>query len=84
MADRAPISSTLNWCYGVVIADGRLIVAETGNRRVLVWNEILQWNGAPADLVLGQRDMSTRDENAGEGLARAACAGRTRPRSPQA
>ncbi|MGD0719990.1 MAG: NHL repeat-containing protein [Roseiarcus sp.] len=64
--DRAR-ADTLNWCYGVAIAQGRLIVADTGNRRVLVWNAIPETNGAPADLVLGQRDFTTRDENAGEG-----------------
>ena len=58
-------ADTLNWCYGVTLVDGRLIVADTGNRRVLIWNEIPQRNGAPADLVLGQRDFTTRDENAG-------------------
>lgn len=62
-----PGADTLHWCYGVTIADGGLIVADTGNRRVLVWNEIPSVNGAPADLVLGQRDPRTRDENAGEG-----------------
>jgi hypothetical protein len=62
-----PGADTLHWCYGVTIVDGRLIVADTGNRRVLVWNEIPEANGAPADLVLGQRDFVTRDENAGEG-----------------
>lgn len=60
-------ADTLNWCYGVAIAEGRLIVADTGNRRVLVWNEIPRIHGAPADLVLGQRDVTTRDENAGLG-----------------
>jgi hypothetical protein len=63
----APSDDTLNWCYDVAIADGHLIVANTGNRRLLVWNEIPQINAAPADLLLGQRDMSTRDENAGDG-----------------
>ena len=57
---------TLNWCYGVAIADGRLIVADTGNRRILIWNCIPETNGAGADLVLGQRDFITRDEGAGE------------------
>jgi hypothetical protein len=64
---RAAGPDTLNWCYGVAIADGRLYVADTGNRRVLVWDEIPRRHGAPADLVLGQRDFSIRDENAGEG-----------------
>jgi hypothetical protein len=61
----APSACTLNWCYGVAIEDGRLIVADTGNRRVLLWDRIPTQNGAPADLVLGQRDFTTRDENAG-------------------
>jgi hypothetical protein len=59
-------ADTLNWCYGVAIHDGRLIVADTGNRRVLVWDGIPTSNGAPADLVLGQRDFTTRDEGAGD------------------
>lgn len=62
----APRADSLNWCYGVAIADGRLIVCDTGNRRVLVWTGIPTENGAPADLVLGQRDFVSRDDNAGE------------------
>ncbi|MCG2628119.1 MULTISPECIES: NHL repeat-containing protein [Bradyrhizobium] len=58
-------SDTLNWCYGVAIFQGRLIVCDTGNRRVLIWNGIPTANGTPADLVLGQRDFVTRDDNAG-------------------
>ena len=53
---------TLNWCYGVAIQDGRLFVADAGNRRVLIWNGIPEVNGAPADLVLGQPDFTTRDD----------------------
>jgi hypothetical protein len=63
-----PGADTLNWCYGVTIADGRLFVADTGNRRVLMWNRIPERNGAPADLVLGQRDFTCRDENAGQNV----------------
>lgn len=58
-------ADTLNWCYGVAIADGALYVADTGNRRVLKWNRVPSHNGTPADLVLGQQDFITRDENAG-------------------
>lgn len=58
-------NDTLNWCYGVSIVDGRLIVADTGNRRVLSWNEIPAENGVPADLVLGQHRFDVRDEGAG-------------------
>lgn len=60
-----PRADTLNWCFGVTIDDGRLFVADSGNRRVLVWDGIPATNGAPADLVLGQHDFATRDEGAG-------------------
>jgi len=59
-------ADTLHWCYGVAILDGRLFVADTGNRRVLVWDGIPERHGAPADLVLGQRSPTDRDENAGD------------------
>ena len=62
----APRADTLNWCYGVAIANGMLIVCDTGNRRVLVWSSIPTANGAAADLVLGQRDFFARDDNAGQ------------------
>jgi hypothetical protein len=61
----APTAATLNWCYGVTIADGRLYVADTGNRRVLVWDRVPTTSGAPADRVLGQQDFVTRDEGSG-------------------
>jgi NHL repeat len=64
--DDAARADTLNWCYGVALDRGRLLVADTGNRRVLVWERIPERHGAPADLVLGQRDFTTRDENAGD------------------
>lgn len=63
-----PSADTLNWCYGVTIAGKRLIVCDTGNRRVLVWHEVPQRNGAAADLVLGQSTMACRDENGGRGV----------------
>lgn len=60
---------TLNWPYGVLVRDGKLIVSDTGNRRVLIWNSIPRTSGAPADIVCGQKDFATRDENAGGGKA---------------
>jgi NHL repeat len=58
-------ANTLNWCYGVYFHQGKLFVADTGNRRVLVWNEFPSENGQAADLVLGQPNMVERNENGG-------------------
>lgn len=59
-----PNAATLNWPYGVAVIDGRLVVADTGNRRVLIWDNPSR-TGQKADLVLGQDRFSLRDENAG-------------------
>lgn len=61
----APAADTLHWPYGVALIAGGLYVADTGNRRVLIWDKVPGRSGAPADLVLGQVDFHTRDEDAG-------------------
>ena len=58
-------ANTLNWCYGVFYHQGKLFVADTGNRRLLIWHQLPEENGQPADVVLGQPDMESRDENGG-------------------
>jgi hypothetical protein len=63
-----PSAASLNWCYGVAIHDGRLFVADTGNRRVLIWQRLPETNGVAADLVLGQHDFTARDEGAGASI----------------
>ncbi len=45
----------------------QLVVADTGNRRVLIWNEP-RTTGQRADIVLGQNDFDSRDENAGDAV----------------
>ncbi|AFY30651.1 NHL repeat containing protein [Calothrix sp. PCC 7507] len=57
--------NTLNWPYGVFYHQGKLFVADTGNRRVLIWHQLPTEIGQPADLVLGQPDMISRNENGG-------------------
>lgn len=56
---------SLFWPYGVHWDGARLWVADSGNRRVLMWHGVPATNGRPADLVLGQRDFGLRDENGG-------------------
>ena len=60
-----PNASTLFWPYCVAWDGARLWVADTGNRRVLMWAGLPQRDGAAADLVLGQPDFEHRDENGG-------------------
>ncbi len=47
------------------VADGKLIVADRDNNRVLIWNTIPTANGTPADLVLGQNDFTSGSTNGG-------------------
>jgi WD40 repeat protein len=46
-------------CGVIVSPDGRLIVAEYYNNRVLIWNSIPTSNGAPADVVIGQPNFTS-------------------------
>jgi hypothetical protein len=60
-----PSAASLFWPFGVAWDGARLWVADTGNRRVLMWNGLPTHNGQPADQVLGQRSFTSRDENSG-------------------
>ncbi|MDJ0680808.1 MAG: NHL repeat-containing protein [Xenococcaceae cyanobacterium MO_167.B52] len=61
----ATLGDRLHWCYGVLYHQGKLFVADTGNRRVLIWNQLPESNGQSADVILGQSDFNLRDENGG-------------------
>jgi len=57
------------WPFGFAVIDGRFYVADTGNRRVLCWTDGVPASpDRPADVVLGQPDTSSRDENRGLGV----------------
>lgn len=60
-----PHAGTLHWPFGVSSDGRRLVVADTGNRRVLIWHTFPTQSGAPADQVLGQPDFRSHRENAG-------------------
>lgn len=62
-------ADTLYWPFGIAVVDGRFHVADTGNRRVLVWRDGIPEPGRPADVVLGQPDPSAREENRGADVA---------------
>ncbi len=50
-------ASTLDLPRSVLTDGKRLYVADSGNDRILIWNEIPHENGQVADLVLGQWDF---------------------------
>lgn len=54
-----PTAGTLSGPSGVWTDGQRLIVADTNNHRVLIWNSIPTTNGAVASLVIGQQNFTT-------------------------
>lgn len=60
--------SALSFPTAAVIANGRLIVVDQNNNRVLMWNSVPATNGEAADIVIGQPDFATRaaDDEANE------------------
>lgn len=60
-----PSAATLHWPYGVWSDGESLMVADSGNRRILQWQTFPTDHGQPADLVLGQQTFTCRNENAG-------------------
>ncbi len=58
---QAPSARSLNWCYGVFSDGEKLWIADTGNRRVLVFNKIPAQNFAKADAVIGKMSFTERD-----------------------
>jgi hypothetical protein len=57
-------AASLSWPYGLAVVAGRLHVADTGNRRVLIWNGMPEGD-KPADVVLGQPTATANEENRG-------------------
>ncbi len=55
----------MNLPTGVLIHDGRLVVADGWHHRILVWNSVPESNDVAPDVVLGQPDASSVQENRG-------------------
>jgi hypothetical protein len=61
-----PTAASFYWPFGIAVVDGAFVVADTGNRRVLIWNDGIPVDPcAPADVVLGQDGPTAREENRG-------------------
>lgn len=50
---------------GVLLSQNRLVVADTGQNRVFIWNQLPTTEFAEADLVLGQEATQATGRNAG-------------------
>jgi uncharacterized protein (TIGR03437 family) len=58
----APTAKSMRGPQGVWIQNGKLYVADTQNNRVLIYNQIPTANGAAADVVLGEPNLTTAVE----------------------
>jgi hypothetical protein len=47
--------------------DGKIVVADTGNHRLMIWNSIPAADGAPADYQWGQPNFNASSRNKGNG-----------------
>lgn len=59
---------SMAWMYsprGVFLGDRQLVVADSGNHRVLIWHGLPEHDEQPADVVLGQPDGETEGHGAG-------------------
>lgn len=65
----SPDATTLSGPEGVALDGTHVIVADTENHRVLIWNKVPSASGAAADVVLGQADFSGRRPNHARGDA---------------
>ncbi|KAA0081918.1 hypothetical protein CIW52_19685 [Mycolicibacterium sp. P9-64] len=55
----------MNLPTGVLVHDGRLIVADAWHHRILVWNSVPQASDTAPDLILGQDDPAAVEPNRG-------------------
>ncbi|HTY29450.1 MAG TPA: hypothetical protein VMD51_15095, partial [Mycobacterium sp.] len=63
-----PAKPSMAWMYsprGVFVGEQHLVVADSGNHRVLIWHEMPCCDEQPADVVLGQPNGETEGHAAG-------------------
>lgn len=61
----APTAGQMYAPRGVWTDGTRLVVSDTGNHRVLIWHDLPDADGAPADVVLGQPGFTSEGPAAG-------------------
>lgn len=58
-----PAANTLNWCYDCCFWKNGIAVADTGNSRILVWNDLPEINNVPANSLIGQQHFEMNGES---------------------
>lgn len=58
-----PTSRSLNWTYDACFHKNGLLVNDTGNSRILWFEEVPKGNNPEATAVIGKRDFNTGSEN---------------------
>jgi hypothetical protein len=58
-----PKANTLNWCYDSCFLNDKLVVADSGNSRILIWDRVPIENDEPANLLIGQSHFSVNGES---------------------
>lgn len=56
----------MNWPMGVSTDGKKLVVADTYNNRILIWNAFPTKNGQPADMALGADNFTVRSSEFGK------------------
>lgn len=59
-----PMPQTLSWCYDACFYKNSLLVADTGNSRVLQFSPVPAASNVPASNLIGKPDFFTGSENA--------------------
>lgn len=68
-------SRELNTPYSVSMTDDKVVVADYGNNRILLWNAWEVSNGQAADVVFGQADFTSGAANAGRSVSASTLSG---------
>lgn len=53
--------------YSILVANGKLLISDSTNGRVLVWNSIPTTNGVSANFAIGQTNLTNHSQNQGLG-----------------
>ncbi len=59
-------AANLNGLRSVLVAEDKVIVADSGQHRVLIWNSIPTTNGVSPDIVIGQTDFTSTNKDGGQ------------------